>query len=333
MSGIRSSEKVLKEEALSIASIQAAANASCPRTSPHEGWSFRCEGHCRFAHGSKDGSNDYMVRLIQAFRRDLWPEYGNCSVRKAVLTEKLFSDSVLRRDGSGRDLIFRIGGARVCRGYYFAATGVHRKMFSECCSEVADARESLKQEVCIGAAAAAVPGMSDADETALIFLDQFFNDSTELKRKDVNSDPARPDAKTTRLTWRYIYKEFYLPFVKHFPTSVDYNHFVAIRKKYRPNYQRDRKARSGGWTHLGCSACDAYRLKIKNAKKKRQRNKVVELQGRYAAHLESQEKLRQQYKHRRVKTLLRRPSKCYGSAIIDATSSLGSSFMPHAVCL
>lgn len=280
-----------------------------------------CNRHCRFL----DPIQDAMIRKLYLFRSGLWLENSNPSARKALLVAKLFEASTLELSGK-RKLVYRIDNATVCRNFFYKATYFESRLFNDCCSEVTNAGEILAQSVKISEDTE-FTSLRDNQETAIMFLDEFFSSNTLLDNKGIDHDPARSGVKTTRLHWREIYHKHYEPFCKNNAPAVSYDRFCALRKKYRPYYIRDRRTGSRGWNHLGCHDCDGYKLLINEAKKKGDLLKVADIRAQYAAHLEEQDIYRRQYKVRGMKGQTRAP--LYGSAIVDATSSLGASFIPH----
>lgn len=244
MKSSRTSENSLRETFLSVHSVKEAADFSCGRSSPNDTSSCRCYGNCKFSFPpSVNGGNDNLVRAIQLMRNDIWPVFGNASVRKAEISERLFRESVLDISGRKRELIFRISGIRVCRSFYFNATAANRRLFSYCCDVVSNAGDTLRQEVQLGAFANDTNGMTTTEELVVVFLDQFFSDSAALLNKGIDNDPAAMGVKKTLLTWKQIHKTFYVPFCKEYASTATYQEFCSVRKKYRPNYKRDRKAR------------------------------------------------------------------------------------------
>ena len=320
----RKSESVYRAEALEIDNIKQLLHSQCGRRSPLDN-DDRCKRNCRFL----DANQDAMIRKLYVFRSALWLENSNPSSRRALLIARLFDASVKKSEDGKRKLVYRIDNANVCRNFFFQATYFEARLFNDCCNDVINAGDVLAQSVMIGKDEEhnKLRLTRENEETVLMFLDEFFSSNTLLDNKGIDHDPAKSEKKTTRLHWSEIYFKLYVPFCENNSPPVSYPRFCALRKRFRPNYVRDRRTGARGWNHLGCHDCDKFKLFINEAKKTRDLSKLADLNARYNAHLDEQDVYRRQYKVRGIKGQTRAP--LYGSAIVDATSSLGASFIPH----
>ncbi len=199
----------------------------------------------------KTGDKDEAVRGILKLREMLWGSQGNVSSRKAALMDMLYGWSLQGEPGCPRNVRFYVADVEVCYDFFARSSGLERRFLADCVRKVASAGDEMRITYTLGGEKAKDEALSmlptASEELVCHFLDEFFSANAYLKNGGVDNDPAKTGVKTTRLTWRQIYDEFYVPFVNadgsFLSHLVVYEKFCRTRKKFRPKYVRDRKAR------------------------------------------------------------------------------------------
>ena len=99
----------------------------------------------------------------------------------------------------------------------------------------------------------------------------------------VETDPAGKVTHFLHKRWSELYLYDYVASCRELELQpVKYNLFCAMRKKYRPQYQRSRKLKKSGWTHVSCQKCEGYKDRLKC---ERDLVKKAELKAGYKTHL------------------------------------------------
>jgi hypothetical protein len=184
--------------------------------------------------------------------------------RLALLRE--LSSMFLIEDANPGKIDYKIGGFRVCKAFYFQATGMSKRMFNEGVAYILGNRttEDLQHFLTKNKSKESIPvpkklksHLCDASaEHVVKFLNHYFTYSVEWS-------PHERNVRYLHMTFKYLYKKFYVPYCekKHI-MPVTLSQFYRIRKNYCPNYKRSNTVRPGGWNHIRCDTCDSLQREI-----------------------------------------------------------------------
>jgi hypothetical protein len=246
------SEFSLRELALSEHNISfMLISRKCTET--RRSGAFRCNGNCvdRFPTGNEG------FESVKKLRHSLWidPELlssehriqsnRGLDVRKSALI-KLLAGMTVVKDSGDIEINYSIAGVRVCKNFFFRATGFSKKLFNRAVGFVQNrnndetntgsfvklAQKQIFSHIC-GHLPSISPETSNTNESAelnnstlqvISFLDTFFSAHT-----DVDYVPEEGNVKSVRLSWVQVYDEYkeHCKFI--LTNAVSYSKFCCIR--------------------------------------------------------------------------------------------------------
>jgi hypothetical protein len=221
------------------------------------------DGCCR----DQFGSPSEAIERMQSFRMHLWLgrslNRSNESSRPWTMSDRINLLKTFLFDGRSNvpepTIRHHIAGVAVCKDFYRKASGFERKMFNKVYESV------LSGVVCDVdiKASSRTRKPEEQEEEICAFLDSYFKVNVSL----VESDPAGLIKLFLKKRWSELYVQNYIPSCQHLDVKpAKYNIFCAVRKRYRPNFQRSKKVKHGGWSHVRCGECDRLEDCIKKAK-------------------------------------------------------------------
>jgi len=214
---------------------------------------FQCNGNCvdRFPTGNEG------FESVKKLRHSLWIDPESLSseyklqsnkgldVRKSALVKLLVGMTVVK-DSGDLEINYTIAGVRVCKNFFFRATGFSKKLFNRAVGFVQNrysdetntdsylklCKKPIFSHIC-GHLPSFAPQTSDNDESVelnnctlqvISFLDTFFSAHT-----DVDYVPEEGNVKSVRLSWVQVYDEYkeHCKFI--LTNAVSYPKFCSIR--------------------------------------------------------------------------------------------------------
>jgi hypothetical protein len=227
--------------------------------------SFKCSGNCvdRFP-TSNEG-----FESVKKLRQSLWIDPLTLSsekklksikgldIRKAALVKLLVSMTV-QQDLGELEINYSISGVRVCKNFFYRATGFSKKLFNRAVSFVrfresdetdTDSYLKLSQKPIFKHICGHLPSIitqptsnncksnNESEElnnctlTVTSFLDTFFSAHT-----DVDHVPEEGNVKSVRLNWNRVYDEYVEHCKSILVKPVYYPKFTTIRLVSNSNY-------------------------------------------------------------------------------------------------
>jgi hypothetical protein len=208
--------------------------------------------------------------ILRKFREKFWT-YNEVNKtlcirnRRITILRELSTMFLVGNDGIGT-IDYKVGGYRVCKTFYFQATGISKRMFNDGVSYILGTRTTndLQNFLTKNKGKESIPipkklksHLSDSSaEHVVKFLTHYFTYSVEWS-------PHERDVRYIHMTFKYLYKKFYEPYCerKHI-IPVTLQQFYRIRKHYCPNYKKSKTIRPGGWNHVRCDTCDSLQRDI-----------------------------------------------------------------------
>jgi len=209
--------------------------------------------------------------VLKQFRLKYWT-HSEVNKSAAIKNRRLallrdLNTMYLRDENHRTGIIeYKISGQRVCKSFYFEATGISTRMFNDAVSYTLGKRTSADLESFLNktgkASTIPVPKKlkthlsNSRSEHVVKFLNHYFTYSVEWS-------PHERDVRYIHMTFKYLYKHFYLAYCdkRHF-TPVTLEQFYRIRKHCCPNYKKSKTIRPGGWNHVRCDTCDRLQRDI-----------------------------------------------------------------------
>jgi len=245
-------EYALREQALDDYNISYILTQKCNKS---RNVVYKCNGNC----SNIFSSIIEAFETIKKFRQTIWidPETldfnfktnndGGLDIRKSAFIKETLSMTSTNESG---DIVlnYKIGGMRVCKYFYFRATGFSKKIFNRGISFIVSRLNHSNSENVMSdydtlstkPIFAHICGhnanfpqkifkpteleVNDPQLNVISFLDLFFK-----AHCDVDHAPEESDVKYVRLTWNGVYDE-YLKHCNLIPIkAVPYNQFTSIR--------------------------------------------------------------------------------------------------------
>ena len=217
---------------------------------------FKCNGNCvdRFPTG-----NEGFIS-VKHFRRSLWIDPESLSseiklrsnkgldIRKSALIKTLVGMIVVKESGEF-EINYTIGGVRVCKNFFYRATGFTKKLFNRgvsfvlnryCDDNDIDSYLQLSQKRIFFNISGHLPSfpqktfspsVSEKSEElkncqlhVISFLDAFVSAHT-----DVDHAPEEGNVMSVRLNWTKVYEEYKQHCKLIFVNAVSYSLFTSIR--------------------------------------------------------------------------------------------------------
>jgi hypothetical protein len=209
--------------------------------------------------------------VIKQFRLKFWThslvnKKACIKNRRIALLRDLNSLYLRDENHDNGSIDYKISGRRICKSFYFEATGMSVRMFNDAVAYVLGNRSSDDLEKFLNKTGKKegipVPKklkshLTDSNSQHVVkFLNNYFTFKVEWS-------PHERDVRYIHMTYKYLYKKFYIDYCdkKHI-TPVTLEQFYRIRKHYCPNFKKSKTIRPGGWNHVKCDTCDSLQRDI-----------------------------------------------------------------------